>query len=74
MTLLYLLKHKDKVCGVFCVFYAMIQNQFSEKIRILRYDNRGEYRNQDLMKYFHKHGLLHEFSCSQTPQQDGMIE
>jgi hypothetical protein len=74
MTWLYLLKCKDEVFGVFCAFYAIIQNQFSTKIRNLRLDNGGEYANQDFVQYFHKHGLLHELSCSQTPQQNGVAE
>jgi len=74
MTWLYLLKRKDEVFGVFQAFHAMIQNQFSAKIRILRSDNGGEYMNRDFLEYFQRHGLLHESSCNQTPQQNGVAE
>ncbi|XP_073263621.1 uncharacterized protein [Populus alba] len=43
MTWLYLLKCKDEVFGVFRAFHAMIQNQYSAKVRILRTDNGGEF-------------------------------
>ena len=76
MTWLYLLKHKDEVLNVFQSFRAMVQTQFSAKIQIqiLRSDNGGEYVNQRLHDYFQHHGLIHETSCTQTPQQNGVAE
>ena len=74
MTWLYLLKRKDEVFGVFRAFHVMIQNQYSAKVRILRTDNGGEYMNRDFHEYFQRTGLLHESSCSQTPQQNGVAE
>ena len=52
----------------------MVQTQFSTKIQILRSDNGGEYVNQRLHDYFQHHGLIHETSCTQTPQQNGVAE
>ena len=74
MTWLYLLKRKDEVFSVFQAFHAMVQNQFSAKIRILRSDNEGEYMNRDFLEYFQRNGLLHKSSCSQTPQQNGVAK
>ena len=74
MTWLYLLKHKDDVYSVFQSFHTMIQTQFSAKIQILRSDNGGEYVNKKFQDYFAIHGLLHETSCAQTPQQNGVAE
>ncbi|RVX05485.1 Retrovirus-related Pol polyprotein from transposon RE1 [Vitis vinifera] len=48
--------------------------QFSARIKILRSDNGGEYVNQQFQTYFNNHGILHETSCSQTPQQNGIAE
>lgn len=74
MTWLYTMKHKHEVFKVFCAFHAMIKNQFSAKVRILRSDYGGEYANQEFLHYFQQHGLIHEYSCSQTPQQNGVAE
>ncbi|KAL6319103.1 hypothetical protein AAG906_001576 [Vitis piasezkii] len=57
-----------EVFVVFQSFHTMVQTQFSAKIKILRSDNGGEYT------YFNSHGILHETSCSQTPQQNGTAE
>lgn len=52
----------------------MIQTQYSKKIRILRSDNGGEFVNHQFHEYFKKHGLIHETTCPQTPQQNGIAE
>jgi hypothetical protein len=74
MTWLYLLKHKDEVFSVFKSFHAMVNTQFSAKIQVLRSDNGGEYVNHQFHDYFNLHGILHETSCPQTPQQNGIAE
>ena len=74
MTWLYQLKHKDDMFSVFQSFYTMILIQFSAKIQILRSNNGGEYVNKKFQDYFATHGLLHETSCDQTPQQNGVTE
>ena len=68
------MKQKDEVLHVFQSFYAMIQNQFSSKLRVIRSDNDGEYVNQRFRTYFEHHGLVHETSCPQTSQQNGIAK
>jgi len=74
MTWLSLLKHKDEVFDVFRMFHAMVHNQFSAKLRILRSDNGGEYVNNNFSTFFQRNGILYELSCSQTPQQNRVAE
>ena len=52
----------------------MVQTQFSTKIRILHSDNGGEYVNNDFTHYLTNHGILHETTCPQTPQHNGVAE
>ena len=58
----------------FVFFNSMIKTQFSAQLQILRSDNGGEYDNNELREYFKTHGLYHETTCSQTPQQNGVAE
>jgi len=74
MTWLYLMKHKDEVLSIFETFHAMVCTQYGATIKVLRSDNGGEYVNKHLKTYFNQHGLIHETSCSQTPQQNGVAE
>jgi len=74
MTWLYLMKHKDEVLNIFETFHAMVCTQYGATIKVFRSDNGGEYVNKHLKTYFNQHGLIHETSCSQTPQQNGVAE
>ena len=74
MTWLYQLKTKDEVFTIFQAFHAMVQTQFSSKIKILHSDNGSEFINQRFQSYFQQHDLLYETSCSQTPVQNGVAK
>ncbi|RVW32439.1 Retrovirus-related Pol polyprotein from transposon TNT 1-94 [Vitis vinifera] len=52
----------------------MVQTQFSVKVQVLRSDNGGEYVNHQFREYFQQHGIIHETSCPQTPQQNDIVE
>ena len=52
----------------------MVQNQFGVKIKGLRSDNAKDYFNHFLSSYFQKEGIIHESSCVNTPQQNGVAE
>ena len=71
---LYLMKNKDEVFSVFCSFHEMVKTQYFATIPILRSDNGGEYMHRDFKNYFSRHGLIHETTCPQTPQQNGIAE
>ncbi|RVW64541.1 Retrovirus-related Pol polyprotein from transposon RE1 [Vitis vinifera] len=52
----------------------MIETQYIAKVRVLRSDNGGAYHNFDLQKYLEGHGIIHQTTCSNTPQQNGVAE
>ncbi|RVW47408.1 Retrovirus-related Pol polyprotein from transposon RE1 [Vitis vinifera] len=37
-------------------------------------DNGGEYQSSDLQKYLEGYGIIHQTTCSNTPQQNGVAE
>ncbi|CAL2264875.1 unnamed protein product [Prunus armeniaca] len=51
-----------------------MKTQFNAQIQILRSDNGGEFVNHDFQTYFQQHGIIHETTCPQTPQQNGVAE
>ena len=63
---------KSEVEKIFQQFYSMIENQFQTKIKILRTDNGTEYFNQYLEKKLNKKGVLHQSTCRDSPQQNGI--
>ena len=69
-----LLKEKSKVESVFQKFYSKVLTQFQEKIKIVRSDNEKKYLNKILGKFFLEKGIVHQSSCKDTPQQNGVTE
>ena len=52
----------------------MICTHFSIEIKIFRSDNGNKYDNSDLSPYPASNGIIHQTSCIDTPQQNGIIE
>lgn len=53
----------------------MIQTQFNTKVRMVRIDNALELGlSKHATDFFLSSGIVHQTSCSHTPQQDGVVE
>jgi len=74
MTWVYLVKRKSDVSRILPNFTNMIRNQFRVSIKGFRTDNARDYFNQILSPYFEKEGIIHQSSCVNTPQQNGLAE
>ena len=59
---------------VFVKFYKMFQIKFHTLIHILRVDNFGEHINLDMQQFFSTHGLIHQTTCLDTPQQNDIAK
>ncbi|KAJ0611968.1 putative RNA-directed DNA polymerase [Helianthus annuus] len=74
MTWIYFLRHKSEVFEKFTWFYAMVQTQFKKPIQILRSDNGSEFVNNSMKQFFQEKGMIHQTSCTHTPEQNGVVE
>ncbi|XP_028061865.1 uncharacterized protein LOC114265298 [Camellia sinensis] len=70
----YLMKDKSDVFSVFLNFHKMICTQFGVTVKIFRSDNGDEYIDSGLGQYFSTHGIIHQISCTNTPQQNEVAE
>ena len=52
----------------------MVQTQFQAKIQVLRTDNAREYYHNILGSYLLENGIVHQSSCIDTPQKNGVAE
>ena len=50
----------------------MIEKQTEKCIKILRFDNGGEYVSGDFKKYCKENGIQQQFIVSHTPHQNGI--
>ena len=53
---------------------ALVENSFGLKIKILRFDNGGEYVSNELLYIFSQSGIQFQHSIPYTLQQNGVAE
>lgn len=68
------MKEKVEVGQTFKNFNTMIQTQFQTKKQVLKTDNAKEYFEYVLGDYLLSQGIVHQSSCVNTPQQNGIAE
>jgi Integrase core domain len=73
-TWVFLLKGKDEVFLKFLEFYNFIENQYNANLKIFRSDNGTEYVNKNFIEFFKQKGILHQTTCINTPEQNGVSE
>ncbi|KAL4346654.1 hypothetical protein GQ457_17G001420 [Hibiscus cannabinus] len=70
-TWTYLLKHKSDVATIVPSFITLIKRQFGYDVKVFRSDNAPELKFNQL---FSDLGIIHQFSCVETPQQTSVVE
>ena len=73
-TWVFFLKKKPEVCEIFFELKALIENASRNKIKILRYDNGGEYLSNELLYVCSQIGIKVQHSIPYTPHQNGVAE
>lgn len=71
---LYLMFNKLDVFGKFVKFYAFITYHFDAKVHFLQTDGLGEFTSTMFTNFLASKGILHQFSCPYTHQQNGLAE
>jgi len=70
----YPMKCKNEASKLIKEFCAVVQTQFSTKVKTNRSDNGSEFVSIPMKQFYKEHGIIHETSCVDTPQQNGRIE
>nr|GFA62777.1 hypothetical protein [Tanacetum cinerariifolium] len=73
-TWTFFLKTKDETSGILRNFITEIENLKELKVKIIRCDNRGEFRNKEMNDFWSRKGIKREFGNARTPQQNGVAE
>nr|GFA53519.1 putative ribonuclease H-like domain-containing protein [Tanacetum cinerariifolium] len=64
----------DETSGILREFITKIENLKDLKVKIIRCDNGGEFRNKELNDFCSQEGIKREFSNARTLQQNGVAE
>nr|GEY26397.1 putative ribonuclease H-like domain-containing protein [Tanacetum cinerariifolium] len=70
----FFLASKDETAFVLKTFIIGLENLLSLKVKIIRCDNRTEFKNSDLNQFCELKGIKREFSVPRTPQQNGIAK
>ncbi|GKB62439.1 putative ribonuclease H-like domain-containing protein [Tanacetum coccineum] len=70
----FFLAKKDETSGILKDFITGIENQLNNKVKIIRCDNRTEFKNYDMNQFCGIKGIKREFSNARTQQQNGVAE
>ncbi|GJT27845.1 putative ribonuclease H-like domain-containing protein [Tanacetum coccineum] len=73
-TWTFFLRTKDEKFRILRNFITEIENLKDLKVKIIRCDNGGEFRNKDMDDFCSRKGIKREFSNARTPQQNGVTE
>jgi hypothetical protein len=68
------LKHKSQVLASFQHFKNTMENSLGTSIKTLRTDCGGEYTNNEFRNFCSNSGIIHQFTCPHTSQQNGVAE
>ena len=68
------MKCKSEFTDIFVAFKAQVENLFDTWIKVLRTDGGGEYTGSYLHKFLQIHGIVYQFFCPHTPEQNGVAE
>nr|GEZ07472.1 putative ribonuclease H-like domain-containing protein [Tanacetum cinerariifolium] len=69
-TWTFFLKTKDETSGILRNFITEIENLKELKVKIIKCDNRGEFRNKEINDFYSRKGIKREFNNARTPQQN----
>lgn len=73
-TWTFLMPSKQEVFQKFTSFVSYVQNHFNTSIKTVRTDNESEFINHAVHNFLSNIGILHQLSCTHTPQQNARVE
>ena len=70
----FLMSSRDELLNIYRNFVNMVKNQFSKTIKVFHSDNACELIQHAFEHILYSHGIVHQFSCPGTSQQNGRAE
>nr|GEX66646.1 hypothetical protein [Tanacetum cinerariifolium] len=72
-TWTFFLRTKDETSSILRNFITEIENLKDLKLRIIKCDNGGEFKNKEMNEFCTKKGIRREFGNDRTPQQNRVL-
>ena len=68
------MKNKSDSIDILDFLITFVQNQFNVTVKAIKSDNAKELCEGRVLDVYQKFGILHQRSCTDTPQQNGVVE
>ncbi|GKA84484.1 putative ribonuclease H-like domain-containing protein [Tanacetum coccineum] len=65
---------KDETSGILLSFITRVENLIDQRVKVIKCDNRTEFKNKEMNQFCKRKGIKGEFSVARTPQQNGVAE
>ena len=66
--------HKSNAFPLLKAFVLFVKQQFGTHVKIIRSDNAMEFKATSAVEFYTAKGIIHQTSCVDTPQQNGVVE
>ena len=73
-TWVFLMKQKSDSTNILSMLLALIETQFNTHVLCIRTDNAKELCEGSILQLYRAKGILHQRSCTDSPQQNGVVE
>ncbi|GKC10510.1 putative ribonuclease H-like domain-containing protein [Tanacetum coccineum] len=73
-TWVFFLATKDETSSFLKSFITGIENLVDHNVKVIRCDNRTEFKNREMNQFIEMKGILRQFSVARTPQQNRVAE
>ncbi|GKB28469.1 putative ribonuclease H-like domain-containing protein [Tanacetum coccineum] len=73
-TWVFFLTTKDETSEILKNFIKEIENLMDKKVKIIRSDNKTDFKNKVMDDFCREKGIKREYSVARTPQQNGIAE
>ncbi|GJX49910.1 putative ribonuclease H-like domain-containing protein [Tanacetum coccineum] len=70
----FFLATKDETSGILKSFITRVENLIDQRVKVIRCDNRTEFKNKEMNQFCERKGIKREFSVARTPQQNGVAK
>ena len=70
----YLMHDKSEASQLVRDFFMMVNTQFEAQVKVIRSDNGWEFTSGLMKKFYREHGIIHQTSYVNTPQQNRLVE
>ncbi|GJU14023.1 putative ribonuclease H-like domain-containing protein [Tanacetum coccineum] len=70
----FFLATKDETSGILKSFITRVENLIDQRVKVIRCDNRTEFKNKEMNQFCERKCIKREFSVARTPQQNRVAE